>query len=78
MEAVAIIMFQMGDAVITWMFDEIARMDGHTELHEWLRATIRKDKVEMSGMVWLFEPWADRTGEKSDGAPYHDTEPWTL
>ncbi len=60
MEAVAIIMFHAGDEVMTWIFDEIERGDGKMEAKEWLGATIEEDGVEMSGMVWLFQQWAER------------------
>ena len=54
MEAVAIIMFQAGEEVITWIFDEIEKGGKNIEAQEWLGATIKEDGVEMSGMVWLF------------------------
>ena len=54
MEAVAIIMFQAGEEVMTWIFDEIEKRGKNIEAQEWLGATIKEDGVEMSGMVWLF------------------------
>ena len=54
MEAVAIIMFQAGEEVMTWIFDEIEKRGKNIEAKEWLGATIKEDGVEMSGMVWLF------------------------
>ena len=76
MEAVAIIMFHGGDEVVSWIFDEIERIGGHMELHEWLGTTIKQDGVEMSGMVWLFYRWADGGVRATKGVPSNSVEPW--
>ena len=69
MEAVAIIMFQAGEEVMTWIFDEIEKRGKNIEAQEWLGATIKEDGVEMSGMVWLFHQWAERERGPSEGVP---------
>ena len=69
MEAVAIIMFQAGEEVMTWIFDEIEKRGKNIEAQEGLGATIKEDGVEMSGMVWLFHQWAERERGPSEGVP---------
>lgn len=69
MEAVAIIMFQAGEEVMTWIFDEIEKRGKNIEAQEWLGATIKEDEVEMSGMVWLFHQWAEQERGPSEGVP---------
>ena len=76
MEAVAIIMFHAGDKVVPWIFDEIVRMGGNMELHEWLGTTIKQDGVEMSGMVWLFYRWAEGGEGALEGVPNSSADGW--
>jgi len=78
MEAVAIIMFQGGDEVMTWTFDEIEKAEGRLAAHEWLGTTVKDDGVEMSGMVWLFHQWADRErGRLEEGNRRAQMDSWT-
>ena len=79
MEAVAIIMFHVGDEVTTWIFDEIEKGEKELEVREWLGATIKEDGVVMSGMVWLFHQWASRErGSLVGGYRKGSMDSWTF
>jgi hypothetical protein len=46
------------------------------QVQEWLGRTIKEDRVEISGMVWLFYQWVEQDSEALAEVPSSWTDSW--